>query len=981
MQGQSMPAGRQARGAVVALVATAVALTIAHAVQPEGLFGDGTYLAGVWLGAVIAGVGTWRAARGQRLVPALITAGLASSALADLTWQGYAWSGSDANVSIADLAYYASYLGLGAAIVVLTFVRARRGEQRLDADAVLDALTIVTVSILVFWSVSISAIVADDSVSALTRVVWAGYPVADAVLLALVVRALATRNARAAIGVPFVVGVACWLVSDIGYLLYIEGQRLYAALDLGWMVGGVLIGLSAWRRPAPSTPAEVRDDTESEQETWRLGIAIVPLMVPPLLELYSHQRGTDTNPYIAVVGMAVLLVLAFARTSRLLSSERHARALARSSRRHYARLADNSSDAVIVVDAEGRMTRSSPHLAPLLGVSHISGSVDWTQHLTPAQDETLAAMFEQAMAAPGEAFTTEAQVDPDTGETRWVSVRMVNLLDDPDIEGIIVSLADISARKQVEVELEQARDAALDGSRAKSAFLATMSHEIRTPMNGVIGLTGLLLTTELDDRQRQYAEGVRGAGESLLSLINDILDFSKVEAGKLQLESLDFNLVQVVEEAAELVAESARTQGLELLAYCSPELPPNLRGDPSRIRQVLLNLSANAVKFTSEGEVVVRAQLEDATEGSVVVRFEVTDTGVGIPPADAERLFEPFSQADSSTTRKYGGTGLGLAICRQLVDAMGGAIGVEARPGGGSTFWFTLPLELAHDASALPPPPSGGLAGLRVLVVDDNQTNRLILTDQLGAWGMLPDAVEDGETALRRLAEARDGSLDEEPPYALVVLDLCMPGMDGLELARRITETPGPHPAMVVLTSGADVTAEEAARVGISGRLTKPVHLSRLAAVLEQAVTTNPPTGPSAPAPTPLLPGARGHILVVEDSFTNQLVAVGILQHLGYSTEVAANGIEALTALARTQFGAVLMDCQMPEMDGYEATAEIRRREGTTRHTPVIAMTASVTAGDRERCLAAGMDDYVAKPVHPEELVIALNRWLPARLT
>jgi signal transduction histidine kinase/CheY-like chemotaxis protein len=537
----------------------------------------------------------------------------------------------------------------------------------------------------------------------------------------------------------------------------------------------------------------------------------------------------------------------------------------------------------------------------------------------------------------------------------------------------------LQSESHARTEARASRDAALEASRAKSAFLATMSHEIRTPMNGVIGLTGLLQHTPLDERQRQYVDGVHLAGEALLRIINDILDFSKIEAGKLELDIIDFNLVQVVEEAAELVAESARRKGLELLAYCSPELPLTLRGDPSRLRQVLLNLASNAVKFTDSGEVVVRASLEDETADGPMVRFEITDTGVGLENTDRKRLFEPFSQADSSTTRRFGGTGLGLAICQQLVTAMGGELGVESEIGRGSTFWFTLPLRSAAETSTAPAHSTAGLAGLRALIVDDNQTNRLILSEQLTAWGMHPEVAHDGASALVLLDEAAAN----ETPYALAVLDMCMPGMDGLELAGRISSQPALAGVdLLLLTSVPDVTAEEARAHGISVRLTKPVQLSRLHNALQEAGRGSSAREPTASAPpVPHRPGSRGHVLIVEDNHVNQLVAVAILEYLGFSTAVAGNGVEALVSYGRIPFAAVLMDCEMPEMDGYVATQEIRRIEGRGARTPVIAMTAGVGEDERERCLLAGMDDYLSKPVNPRDLDAMLSRWLPATVT
>ncbi|MEA2900441.1 MAG: two-component system, sensor histidine kinase and response regulator [Actinomycetota bacterium] len=560
------------------------------------------------------------------------------------------------------------------------------------------------------------------------------------------------------------------------------------------------------------------------------------------------------------------------------------------------------------------------------------------------------------------------------GSYVWVLLHASPILDgDGTYAGSLCMVSDISGRKRIETELASARDAAMEASRLKSDFLATMSHEIRTPMNGVIGLTGLLLTTQLDDRQRQYARGVQTAGEALLGIINDILDFSKIEAGRLELEVIDFDLVQVVEEAAALVAESAQSKGLELLVSCAPDLPATVRGDPARLRQVLLNLASNAVKFTADGEVVVRVGIESEVGEVVSVGFEVIDTGIGISEADGHRLFEPFSQADASTTRRFGGTGLGLAISRRLVTAMDGDLEFESLPGRGSTFRFTLPLERRAGTVAAGRLPAHPAPGLRVLVVDDNETNREVLAARLRAWGLACDLAPDGPSALARLrAAAGDRRLPD-----VVLVDGYMPGMDGFELSRRISSDPGlTGVRLVMLTSAAGIGAAESRRAGIEACLTKPVRLSQLAAAL--AAPGANPTELAVPVSAPP-PGSAGHVLVVDDNANNQLVALGILRLLGYRAEVAANGYEALAAIDRADYDAILMDCQMPEMDGFTATAEIRRRQGPGRRTPVIAMTAGASDADRERCLAAGMDAFLSKPVRPGDVGAALAHWIAGR--
>lgn len=655
-----------------------------------------------------------------------------------------------------------------------------------------------------------------------------------------------------------------------------------------------------------------------------------------------------------------------------------------SKNRLLATIVEQSSEAIWTKDLDGVVTSWNSGAANMLGYSTVEaiGHALNVSASTPAEEE---GRLERLAA--GERFSYDAKTTTKAGTPIDIQVAVAPLMSETnDFVGTIAVARDVTQSKRSEEALRLAREAAEAANHAKSSFLARMSHEIRTPMNGVLGMTELLLETGLTSVQRKYAETVQSSGKNLLAIINDVLDFSKIEAGKLELEHVDMNLRRTIEDIVDLLAERAHVKGLELACTLPAGVPVLVKGDPLRLGQVLTNLTGNAIKFTQTGAVVIGVSAVDETAAHASIRFEVSDTGVGIRSDAQARIFEEFSQADGSTTRKHGGSGLGLAISRQLVEMMGGSIEVSSELGKGSTFSFVCRFEkqphiehvAASDANA------GALVGIRALIVESSAMSRGILHSQVGGWGMEIRIADTPGHALQLLTEAAE----KRAPFDLAIIDLGLPGIDTLELSRSIKANPTIASVRLVMLTpvGNHALIRDSQEAGINACLVKPVRQSDLYESVVNAMAGRTKSIEPDPAvddlPHLIATGSRGKVLLVEDNLVNQAVALGMLNKLqGYDVTVVNNGREAVDAYVATSFDLVLMDCHMPEMDGFEATMAIRKHEAAKRswRTPIVALTANAMAQDREDCITAGMDDHLSKPFSRVQLQAILTRWMPQR--
>jgi two-component system sensor histidine kinase/response regulator len=741
--------------------------------------------------------------------------------------------------------------------------------------------------------------------------------------------------------------------------------------------------------PGPSRLMEQAGNVPDRRIHWRavLGVALLAgtgltayetlkQMLFPHLTLWESHIMTICLGSVAA-GLSTYHIVC--QNARLLAQHTETENKLALERNLLRTVTDNIPDSIFAKDAEGRYMLVNRAFAKLHSVASPDDLLGKTAFdLFPKERSTAlhAADLEVMEDTRGTAHEGERSTVDADGNVAWILMTKVPLLGKHGkAVGIVGVNRDITRRKQSEAELLKAKEGAEAASQAKSIFLATMSHEIRTPMNGILGMTELVLDTDLTVEQRENLGLVRLSAESLLSIINDILDFSKIEAGKLELESIPFDLRESLGETMKALSFRAHQKGLELIYEVQPAVPEALLGDPGRIRQILINLIGNGIKFTEQGEIFVGVEEDMQGSDATCLHFAVKDTGVGIPVDRQEKIFEAFTQADGSMTRKFGGTGLGLTICVALVEMMGGRIWVESERGQGSTFHFTVQLALQDSASARSNPlPPEQLRDLHALIVDDNFTNRRVLQGMLTRWGMKPVAVESGRAALQALESAKSTG----HPFPLILLDVQMPEMDGFALAEQLKGDPDLVRATIMMLTSAGHLGD-AARcrdLGISGYLVKPVREADLRDAICNVLNGVPEKKSVALVTRHTLRENKNRlrILLAEDNAINQTLALRLLEKRGYRVSVVCDGRAALTALEKEGFDVILMDVQMPEMDGFETTAAIREKEKSTGgHIPIIAMTAHALKGDHERCLSAGMDGYVSKPIRTTELFAAIE--------
>lgn len=906
---------------------------------------------------------SWRSHRSRLpMLPLLLAAASLSVAVGDLTIAVlHRGKGQiPAQAELFDLGF----------LVILYFalmLLIRRGGASSLIKTALDGLIAALGAATVTAEYLFEAVRARSGLDGMAAAFRMAYPLGAVLVLALALGALLVVAPR--LRAFFALIAAAMAVSAAGSFYSLLHPGTLVAASAGSMAGPLslfAVALAVWSLPATT-------DGLDREGTGGLVLPVVGA-VASMMILYSASLGHARRVAIGFATGTLLAALA-----RLAIKVREGQDL-KSAR--FRSLIDKAWDLIVVAEADLEVAFVTPSAQRVLGLvpSELQGQ-PLAARIHPDDVEVVQDQLSRLAGGGSETAAFEIRMHHRDGEWRTIAWNATNLLDDPSVSGYVLNGSDVTEARRAAEELGAARDGALMASKAKSEFLSTMSHEIRTPMNGVIGLTELLLTSDLSAEQLELASGIKVSAETLLGIINDILDFSKIEAGKFELDVSRFDLAQTVDDVGRILAATAHKKGLELIVDRASDVPVELVGDSVRLQQVLLNLGSNAVKFTYEGEVVIRVGLLHEDGERAALRFEVIDQGIGIAPEDQERLFHAFAQADSSTTRRFGGTGLGLAIARQLVELMGGQLGVVSAPGQGSTFWFEVSLERGEaGATNGTRQEVASITGQYALIVDDNATNRRILRDQLRSWGVSSVEAADASEAIQLASVAATGGR----PFDLGIVDLNMPGMDGIELAHVLKSDPVTAGTQLFLlsSSGQHLGAAESHLRGFAASLAKPVRSSELF----DCLISNPrgATRPSAeeicvdrrPVQVQNESGERGMILLVEDNKMNQLVASKALTKLGYSFDIAGDGTEAVSAVRSKVYDAVLMDCQMPLMDGYKATGLIRRIEGTSRHTPIIAMTAAAMEGDRETCLAAGMDDYITKPVNLDAISGALSRWL-----